>query len=326
MKPLACAIAAAVCIAAGPAAARDTLRIVGSSTVYPFAASVADQFARSGAAAPTIEATGTGGGIKLFCAGVGEEHPDIANASRRMKAAEQALCLANGVDEIVEVGVGYDGVVVANAVGATALSLTREQLFRALVAGSEATLWSDVGDALPDTAIEVLGPPPSSGTRDAFEELVMEEGCDIANENGGSFDCHAISMRTDGAWIDSGENDNLIVEKLTANPNQLGVFGYSFLAENSGAVQGASIDGAPPVFDQIASGAYPVSRKLYFYVKVAHVGVIQGVYAYLDEFTYEIASGDDGYLLEKGLIPLPANEHAVMRDGAVMLTSMDALR
>jgi len=254
------AASAAILVAAASsvASARDQIRIVGSSTVFPFSTTVAEQFGRStDFQTPVVEATGSGGGLKLFCAGVGTDNPDIANASRRMKATEFQLCQDNGVTDITEALIGYDGIVVANAKGGPVFSLTREQIVIALAEqGPKPTTWDEVDPSLPAITIEVLGPPPSSGTRDAFEELVMHEGCE-----GAGIPCEGITVRTDGAFIESGENDNLIVSKLEANPNALGVFGFSFLDQNSDALQGSEVDGVEPSFDNIAEGDYPISRS-----------------------------------------------------------------
>ncbi len=297
-------LAAAAALIAGAASARDQIRIVGSSTVFPFSTAVAEQFGRStGFKTPVVESTGSGGGIKLFCAGVGAEHPDIANSSRRMKAKEFAMCQGNGVTEVVEAVVGYDGIVIANAKSAPAFDLTLAQVWTALAAnGPKPAMWSDIDPSLPVVKIEILGPPPSSGTRDAFEELAMAPGCEAA----GGDDCGEAGkhVREDGVYVEAGENDNLIVSKLEANPNALGVFGFSFLDQNSDKLKGAAIDGVPPEFDLIADGDYPVSRSLYFYIKKAHVGVIPGIAEYAAEFVSEDAAGEDGYLADKGLIPL----------------------
>lgn len=294
---------------AGAAAARDQIRIVGSSTVFPFSTAVAEQFGRTtDFNTPVVESTGSGGGLKLFCSGVGTEHPDIANASRRMKAKEFKLCQDNGVTDITEVVIGFDGIVVANAKSAVKMNVTRAQLWTALAAnGPLPTLWSDVDPSLPAIAIEVLGPPPSSGTRDAFEELVMQAGC--ADAGGEDCDKSGAHIREDGAYVESGENDNLIVSKLEANPNALGVFGFSFLEQNADLLQGADIDGFEPTFENIADGNYPVSRSMYFYIKLAHVGVVPGIQEYATEFMSESASGEDGYLVDKGLIPLIEDAH-----------------
>lgn len=306
-------------LAATTAAARDQIRVVGSSTVFPFSTAVAEQFGRStDFQTPVVESTGSGGGLKLFCAGVGTQHPDIANASRRMKEKEYKLCADNGVTEITEAVVGYDGIVIANAKGGPSFALTREQLVTALAEqGPKPTLWNEVDPALPAIKIEVLGPPPSSGTRDAFEELVMEEGCE-----GAGIECEGITIREDGAYIEAGENDNLIVSKLEANPNAVGIFGFSFLDQNSDKLQGASVDGVEPEFENIAEGDYPVSRSLYFYVKNAHVGVIPGIQEFIDEFMSESATGEEGYLVDKGLIPLPEDTYKEVQGAVTGLQKM----
>lgn len=313
------ALAAAASVAGGAAIARDQIRIVGSSTVFPFSTAVAEQFGKTtDFNTPVVESTGSGGGLKLFCAGVGTEHPDITNASRRMKKSEFELCNENGVTDIVESIVGYDGIVVANAIGGPSFSVTREQLVTALAEqGPKPSLWSEVDPSLPAIKIEVLGPPPSSGTRDAFEELVMHEGCE-----GAGIECEGISIREDGAYVDAGENDNLIVSKLEANPNALGVFGFSFLDQNSDKIKGAMVDGVEPTFENIADGDYPVSRSLYYYIKAAHVGVVPGIQEYAVEFASEAAAGEEGYLVDKGLIPLPEEAFAVNADAISSLKLM----
>lgn len=296
------AAAATIALIATSAHAREQIRIVGSSTVFPFSTAVAEQFGRTtDFATPVVESTGSGGGLKLFCSGVGTEYPDITNTSRRMKAREFKLCQDNGVTEIVESIIGFDGIVAANAMSGPELSITRAQLVIALAEnGPKPSLWSEIDPALPATRIEVLGPPPSSGTRDAFEELVMEIGCEETD----LVDCETVSVRSDGVWVDAGENDNLIVSKLEANPNALGVFGFSFLDQNSDKIKGAIVDGVEPTFEAIADGDYPVARSLYFYIKKAHVGVVPGIAEYAQEFASEAAAGEDGYLVDKGLIPL----------------------
>ncbi|MBT8339710.1 MAG: PstS family phosphate ABC transporter substrate-binding protein [Desulfatitalea sp.] len=306
-------------------AARDYVSIVGSSTVYPFATVVAEQFGKTTAfKTPKIESTGSGGGFQLFCTGVGVSYPDITNASRRMKKSECALCEKNGVQAVVEVKIGYDGIVMANTKKAKRLSLTRKALYLALAkkvpdpSGKEAWVenpyktWKDIDAALPAKKIEVLGPPPTSGTRDAFVELVMENGAKsfgwIKAMDKKEFKNAAHTLREDGVYIEAGENDNLIVQKLEANPDALGIFGFSFLDQNTDKIQGAKIDGVAPSFDAIADGSYPVSRPLFFYVKKAHVGKIPGIAEYLKAFSSEKAWGPEGYLADKGLIPMPDAE------------------
>ncbi len=299
--------AAALIAAAGVAEARDQIRIVGSSTVFPFSTAVAEQFGKTTEfRTPVVESTGSGGGLKLFCSGVGVDHPDMANASRRIKAKEIKLCKENGVDA-VEVIVGYDGIVVATAKSAPAFSVSRAQLWAALAEqGPKPSNWSDIDPSLPNIKIEVLGPPPSSGTRDAFEELVMQKGCAKAGAGDKAFcKTDGAHIREDGAFIEAGENDNLIVSKLEANPSALGVFGFSFLDQNSDKLRGAMVDGVEPSFEYIASGDYPVSRSLFFYIKKQHVDVIPGIMDYVAEFVSEEAAGEEGYLVDKGLIPLP---------------------
>jgi phosphate transport system substrate-binding protein len=323
------------------ASGRDYISIVGSSTVYPFATVVAEQFGKTTSfKTPKIESTGSGGGHKLFGAGVGVEHPDITNSSRRIKKSELEKAMANGIQDVVEVKIGYDGIVVANSKKAGVLKLTRKDLFlalakdvpnasgSALVANPNKT-WKDVNPSLPAVKIEVLGPPPTSGTRDAFVELVMDEGCEefdmikaMKKSDKNKFKATCRTVREDGGYIEAGENDNLIVQKLTANPDALGIFGFSFLDQNNDKIQGSMIEGVAPTFDNIADGKYPVSRPLYFYVKKAHVGTIPGIKEFLAEFTSEKAWGPDGYLSEKGLIPMPDAERKMFRDNVMNLKPM----
>ena len=313
-------VAVAASFVAGAAMARDQIRIVGSSTVVPFSTAVAEQFGKTtNFATPVVESTGSGGGMKLFCAGVGAEHPDMTNASRRMKAKEFQLCADNGVTEIVESVVGYDGIVIANAHAGPSFALTIEQLVIALAEnGPKPSTWDEIDPSLPAISIEVLGPPPSSGTRDAFEELVMHEGCETTD----LVACEGVSIREDGAYVEAGENDNLIVSKLEANPNALGIFGFSFLDQNSDVIKGATVDGIEPTFENIAAGDYSVSRSLYYYIKVAHIGVIPGIQEYAAEFSSEAAAGEEGYLTDKGLIPLPAEMFEANAAGVNGLTLM----
>lgn len=310
VKLTASAIAIAA-VSATSASARDQIRIVGSSTVFPFATAVAEQFGNStDFPTPVVESTGSGGGLKLFCAGVGTEHPDITNASRRVKMKEVRMCNENGV-EFSEVVAGYDGIVIANAESGPDYELTRAQLWQALAKnGPRPSTWDEIDPALPAEEIEVLGPPPTSGTRDAFEELVMEVGC----EEAGGDDCGETGMeiREDGPFVEAGENDNLIVSKLEANDRALGIFGFSFLDQNSDVIKGALIDDVEPTFENIASGDYPVSRSMFFYIKHAHVGVVPGVIEYAAEFVN--ANGPDGYLAELGLIPVDEELMAKNKD------------
>lgn len=334
MKNIILASAISISLSANAfAAGRDTINIVGSSTVYPFATVVAEKFGKKTTFnTPKIESTGSGGGMKLFCAGIGLNTPDITNASRAMKKSEYAKCQKNGVTDITQVQIGYDGIAIANSKQSTQFKLTRKDLFLALAArapnpdGSQTlvdnpyTTWMQVNASLPDTKIEVLGPPPTSGTRDAFAELAMEGGCKKISwikamkkkdKNAYKKVCHTI--REDGPYIEAGENDNLIVQKLVKNPVALGIFGFSFLEQNDDKVQGSLIEGKAPEFDTIADGSYPISRPLFFYVKNAHIKSIPGMKQYLQEFTSEAAMGEEGYLIDKGLIPLSTNQRIVLR-------------
>lgn len=318
------------------AEARDQIRIVGSSTVFPFATVVAENFGKTtGFKTPVIESTGSGGGLKLFCQGVGTEHPDFTNASRRIKKSEVELCASNGVTDITEIKIGFDGIVLANSKAAETYNLSRQDIFMALakevpvdgkLVPNPYTKWSEINPNLPDTEIEVLGPPPTSGTRDAFVELVMEEAAGeipmLKELDKNRFKQVFGSMREDGRFIEAGENDNLIVQKLEANPAALGIFGFSFLDQNADKVHGSVIDGSAPTFDAIADGSYPVSRSLFFYMKNAHVGVIPGMKEYVAEFTSEKAAGQEGYLTDKGLIPLPADDLKSYRSAGENLTNL----
>ena len=324
---------------AGAAEARDQIRIVGSSTVFPFSTAVAEQFGQtSGFATPVVESTGSGGGLKLFCAGVGEQHPDMTNASRAIKDSEIETCAKNGVEEITEVQVGFDGIVLANSKASDQVSLTIPQIWMALakevlvdgeIVANPYTMWNEIDASLPAARIEVLGPPPTSGTRDAFVELVMETGCTefpevtaLEESDEEKFEAVCKTMREDGGFVEAGENDNLIVQKLEANPTALGIFGFSFLDQNLDKMQGSLVDGVDPTFEAIADGDYPVSRSLFFYVKNAHVGVIPGIQEFVTEFTSEGAYGEDGYLTDKGLIPLPEEERNAVRESSTSLTPM----
>lgn len=319
-------------LAAGTAiaqAARDYVSIVGSSTVYPFATVAAEQFGRTTKfKTPKIESTGSGGGIKLFCSGVGVQYPDIANSSRAIKAGELKDCATNGVRDVIEIKLGFDGIVVAQSRQSSALELTLRDIYLALAKevpdpkGGERLVanpyrtWQDVNADLPAEVIEVLGPPPTSGTRDAFVELAMEGGCSTfswikalkdGDESRYRAACHTI--REDGRFIEAGENDNLIVQKLRGNPRAVGIFGFSFLEQNMDTIKGATIGGVEPTFESIADGNYPISRPLFVYVKKAHVGAIPGIREFLAELTGTRSMGEEGYLAERGLVPLPAEEY-----------------
>ncbi|EPY02399.1 Phosphate ABC transporter, periplasmic binding protein [Magnetospirillum fulvum MGU-K5] len=334
------AIAVASIAVAGTAHARDQIRVVGSSTVYPFTTAVAEQFGKTGKfKTPVVESTGTGGGFKLFCAGVGPDHPDISDASRAIKASEIETCAKNGVSDIVEVKIGYDGIVLAAAKRAHHIDVTRQQLFLALakevpvngkLVENPYVTWNQIDPKLPAQKIEVLGPPPTSGTRDAFIELVFEHAAEsfpelkeLKKTDEKAFKKAFSSIREDGAYIEAGENDNLIVQKLDANPNAFGIFGYSFLEQNEDKIQGSKVDGVAPSFDDIASAKYPVSRPLFIYVKKAHVGQIPGIKEFLAEYSSEKSWGKTGYLADKGLIPLADGER---KEWAAKATALETLK
>ena len=316
--------------------ARDQINIVGSSTVYPFSTVVAETFGnKTGIKVPKIESTGSGGGMKLFCKGLGTSHPDITNASRRIKKSEFNKCKENGID-VVEIKVGYDGIVIANSKKAALLTLTKRQIFLALakqvpegnneggnLVDNPNKKWSDIDPNLPNKKIEVLGPPPTSGTRDAFNELAIEGGCKtfpklkaIKKQDKKKYKAICRAVREDGAFIEAGENDNLIVQKLVENENAFGVFGFSFLIENEDKIQGSTVDGMAPTMETIADKSYGVSRPLYFYVKLAHVDVIPGIREFLEEYTSEDSWGPGGYLEERGMIPMPESEREFFKRNA----------
>lgn len=346
MKKILLAGAALVASLAGTQvhAERNYISVVGSSTVYPFSTVVAERFGKSSEfRTPKVESTGSGGGLKLFCSGVGENTPDVTNASRAIKSSEIKLCASNGVTDIVEVMIGYDGIALANSKSAERMELTLQEIFLGLAKmvpnpdGSETLVenpyssWNDINPKLPAMKIEVLGPPPTSGTRDAFVELAMEGGCKtfpfikaIKKQDKKKFKALCHGIREDGRYVEAGENDNLIVQKLNANPKALGIFGYSFLEQNSDKVQGSIVNGFEPTFDAIAEGDYPVSRSLYFYVKKAHVGVIPGIEEFLAEFISEKAMGEDGYLADKGMIPLTEEERDVVVGNVTQLRTLAA--
>jgi phosphate transport system substrate-binding protein len=335
--PILSVTALAVFFMPGIAQARDKIHIVGSSTVYPFATTVAEEFGNTtDFSAPIVESSGTGGGLKLFCSGIGDDFPDIANASRAIKDTEREQCEKNGVKDITEIKIGYDGIVLANAKKSFQFDLTKEQIFNALAKKvvKDGTLvanpyknWNEIDPSLPAEKIEVYGPPTTSGTRDAFVELVMEKACTGLAEFKAAFpdddarkkECHLI--REDGHYIEAGENDNLIVQKLRSNEHALGIFGYSFLEQNSDAVHGAKISGVAPAYAAIADGSYSISRPLFIYVKNAHVDTVPGLAEFAEEFVSEKAAGGDGYLAVKGLISLPNKELIEMEKRVAALSA-----
>lgn len=333
------AAAAASALFAGDAVAqsREQIRVVGSSTVFPFTVAAAEAFGRSGGfKTPVVESTGTGGGIKLFCGGIGPSYPDIADASRRITAAERAACIRNGVSAIAELKIGYDGIVIATSKAAKPVDLDVLTVYKALakdvivdgaLVPNPYKTWADIAPGLPAAKIEVLGPPPTSGTRDAFGELVMLAGCRKAGAealytNPAALLRVCVTLREDGAYIEAGENDNLIVQKLSANTAAFGIFGYSFLDQNRDRIQAARMDGKLPAYEAIASGAYEVARPLFLYVKLAHLAIVPGIRDFLGEYTSERASGEDGYLAGKGLVVLTKADRETARAAATRLQPM----
>ena len=317
-------------------ASRDQIRAVGSSTVYPFAKAVADSLAKSNSdfKSPIIESTGTGAGMKLFCAGVGAQHPDIENASRRIKKSEYEDCARNGVKDIVEIQVGLDGVAFAEAKGGAGLPLTQVDLYKALAAKpfgkpNTAKTWKDVNPALPDLPILVYGPPSTSGTRDALKELILTKGCEsdpamkaLKDTDKEKHDEYCTAVRSDGAYVDAGENDNLIVQKLEANPKAIGIFGFSYLEENADKLKGLTMNGVVPTYQSISDFSYPGARPLYIYVKAAHLNAIKG----LKEFVAEWAKswGRDGLLAKQGMVVSPDDIQAQSAKLATAFTPLDA--
>ena len=322
---------AVTALMASPAAARDQIRIVGSSTVFPFTSAVAETFGRQGKfKTPVVESTGTGGGMRLFCNGVGVDHPDVSNASRRMTKSEFEACNKNGVTNIVEVKIGFDGIVVADSIKSSSFDLSRKDIWLALakqvpvdgkLVPNPYKTWNQVNAKLPARKIEVIGPPPTSGTRDSFVELVMDVGCRDFAEIKALPDAKARSqacgaIREDGSFIEAGENDNLIVQKLAATPDAIGIFGFSFYDQNRDKVKGHTIEGVKDDIEEISSGRYPIARDLYVYVKGQHIGVIPGLKEFVAEYVSDKAFGKDGYLTDKGLVPLQDAERQKVRDMA----------
>ena len=331
------ASAASIALAAslGAAAARDQIKVVGSSTVFPYSQAAAEEYAaKTGAAAPVVESVGTGGGFKAFCGGIGPDHADITGASRAIKDSELELCKSNGVDDITEALIGYDGLSIAHSRSAPDMNLTEEQIFLALAAelpdgnggfiANPNKKWSDIDASLPDFNIIAFGPPPTSGTRDAFVELVMHDGCkdlagmaDLKKSDEAKWNEVCSRMRQDGPFVEAGENDNLIVQRLEADANAVGIFGYSFLYENSDKLKGVTINGVEPNFDTIADGSFPVARPLFFYVKNAHRDVIPGMKEFIAEYVSDEALGPDGYLAERGLTPLSDEKRKEVQDAVL---------
>ena len=330
------AAVAAICIPAA-AEARTQMRAVGSSTVYPFAKIVAERIARANPrlGTPIIESTGTGAGMKLFCAGVGERFPDVENASRRMKASEAKLCAANGVTQITEIQVGIDGISLATSKLSPLANLSQRDIYLAIAKTpfgkpNRARTWKDVNARLPAIPIRVYGPPPTSGTRDALGELIMTPPCEanpgvaaLKKSDENKFKAICAGVREDGAYVEAGENDNLIVQKIEANPGTIGIFGYSYLEENQDKLKGIAINGVVPSYGSISSFKYPGARPLYIYIKNAHANAIPAVRAYAAEFTKESAFGPNGYLLRAGLISAPTPIRAQSQQAARSLRPLN---
>lgn len=331
------ALAALQGAAADIAEARTQIRAVGSSTVYPFTTAVAEQFGRKNPQfkPPIIESTGTGAGMKLFCAGVGAQYPDIENASRRIKASEAASCKANGVSSVIEIKVGIDGIVLAQSKKVKGFNVTPRDVYAALASTpfgkpNKAKTWKDVNASLPATPIRVYGPPPTSGTRDALTELLLEEGCNtnpamkaLKKADASKHKTVCTKVREDGAYIEAGENDNLIVQKIEANPGSVGIFGYSYYEENQNQLTALTVNGVVPTYDAISSFKYPASRPLFIYVKGAHLKAVPGLKEYLAEYTRESTWGPQGYLARRGLIAAPQAERARYAKIAATLTPLD---
>ena len=290
--------------------ARDQISIVGSSTVYPFATIVAERLGKTGIKTPVIESTGTGGGMKLFCSGIGANKPDMTNASRAIKSSEKEMCFKNGVTDISQVIIGLDGIAFTSSIQGIKVNFTKEQLWQALAdKGSHPQKWSDIDPSLPNYKIQVLVPPPTSGTRDAWNELVMNKGCAKEVQEANKKDCD--KLRTDGAAIEAGENDTLIVQKLSGNTEYFGIFGFSYYENNKDKVQAHTIEGKSISLKSIQDGSYPISRPLFFYVKNQHKEIIPGIDQYVKEFTSKKAIGKNGYLTQVGLVPLANPKEAI---------------
>jgi len=328
-------VAVAALCTAGPALARDQIKIVGSSTVFPYTQAVAEEFGKKGGKAPVVESTGTGGGMKIFCQGVGEQHPDLTGASRAMKKSEYELCEKNGVNDVTEVLLGYDGLSVAHARSAPDMDLTKTQLYLALASEipvdgklvkNPNKMWSDVDKSLPNQPILVYGPPPTSGTRDAFVELTMHEGCaelPYFKEHKKDISKACTPMRQDGPFVEAGENDNLIVQRLEADPKALGIFGYSFLYENQDKLKAVKVGGVEPSFETIADSSYGISRPLFIYIKNAHRKVIPGLNEFVAEYTSADSMGKGGYLSDRGLVPLADDKYKATKEAAQKGAKMD---
>ena len=326
-----CAVSALALFAA-PAFARDQIRIVGSGTVYPFTTTVAEAFGKaSGKKTPVVEANGSGPGIKMFCSGAGDDTADFVDASRAMKKSELEDCNKNGVKEVAQLTIGYDGLALANAKGGPAMSLTKQQIFMAMakqvpdkdgkLVDNPYKMWSDIDPALPKVKIVILSHPATSGTRSSIEDLILKPGAtslpslkDLSEKDAKAFDAVFKTLRTDGGFVEAGENDNAIVQKLAADPNTFALFGYSNVSLNGGKVQAAKVEGEAPSVEGVQTGKYKLSRPLFVYVKKDHMAAMPDMAAFVAEYMSAKAIGSDGYLADKGLIPLPAAEFKAQVD------------
>ncbi len=339
MTRLLCALSALALFAA-PALAKDQIRIVGSGTVYPFTTTVAEAFGKAtGKKTPVVEANGSGPGIKLFCAGAGDDTPDFVDASRAMKKSELEDCNKNGVKDVVQLTIGYDGLALANAKGGPALSLTKQQIFMAMakqvpdkdgkLVDNPYKMWSDIDPALPKVKIVILSHPATSGTRSSIEDLILNPGAktfpglkDLADKDAKAFEAVFKTLRTDGGFVEAGENDNAIVQKLAADPNTFALFGYANVSLNGGKVQAAKVEGEAPSVEGVQTGKYKLSRPLFVYAKKDHMAAMPDMAAFVAEYMSAKAIGSDGYLADKGLIPLPAAEFKAQVDAAKAAKSL----
>lgn len=314
--------------------AATQIKVVGSSTVYPFTKSVAEEFQRANPGIRVVlESTGTGAGIKLFCSGIGEQFPDMVNASREMKASEYADCAKAGAKNVIEVPIGIDGLTLIQSKDQPPLNLTVAQIYAGLAANpfgkpQTAQTWQDVDPSLPATKIRVLGPPPTSGTRDSLAELILEKGCDtnpemkkLKEKDKDAHKATCTKIREDGLYVEAGENDNLLVQKVSADPGALGVLGYSFLEENADKVSPVSIGSVAPTETTISDLSYPGSRRLYIYVKGEHIVAKPAIKQFIE--TFAKAWGKGGSLAKRGLVPLSPAETAAATQQATALAPLD---
>jgi len=331
--PIAAALAS--CGGGGGSSSAAQIKVVGSSTVYPFTTAVAEEFQRANPGTSVIvESTGTGAGIKLFCSGIGSQHPDLVNASRRMKATEFDSCIQAGVNQVIELPIGIDGLTLISARNGLDLNLTRTDVYRALAGDpygegpNRAQTWRDVNPALPAVRIRVLGPPPTSGTRDSLNELIMEKGCDedprmraLKEQDSNRHKDVCTRIREDGAFVEAGENDNLLVQKVSGDPNALGVLGFSFLEANQDRVRPVTIGGVVPTVETISNLSYPGARRLYVYAKGEHIQAKPAIREFIA--TFSRLWGPGGILQRRGLVPHGEQDAAAALEQATALRPLD---